>query len=486
MDLLQIKNGKVVNKQDQPVFLRGVNIGGWMNLEHFLNGHPGSESNLRRLMKQELGEEKATFFFERFLFHFFNETDVEFLKSCGITAIRLPINYRYFESDLKPFEYIEEGFTRLEQVMSWCEQHGIYVILDLHSVQGWQNGDWHCDNSSRHALFWFQKQFQDRFVALWQEFARRYRNRPVIAAYNIMNEPLSNAPYGRFKPDYAYQPDWQNMNDIYRRTVNAIRDVDPSHIIILEGDYHSTLFAGLEAPYDANLMYSNHNYIEPAVSSITSYPITLGETHWNKQYIKEQFVDLEGYRFSKVYNVPLLIGEFGLNMDYPSDDCKHKVNILSDQMQTYNELDCHWTFWSYKALGSMGWIQTHPESAYMKTIAPVLEAKELLAVDFGWLSGFPSEIEPHINALGTAIASHIPNIDPHTNLRYFGQAAMSTYTADQLQYTYVHQFIDKSEAEIDDVLSSFALHKCIERVEMSDAIKAASSDSVADWSPPNF
>jgi endoglucanase len=477
MDFLRIKNGKVVAQDNQPVYLRGVNIGGWMNMEHFLTGHPGAESNLRRLMCQAMDKEKAAFFFDRFLYHFFDEQDVIFLKGVGITAIRLPINYRHFESDLAPFEYLEAGFERLEQVIKWCEKHGMYIILDLHSVQGWQNGDWHCDNSSRHALFWIQKQSQDRFVAFWQEFARRYRDRAVIAAYNIMNEPLSNAPYGRFAPDNDYQPDWENINNIYRRTVNAIREIDSDHIIIVEGDYYSTSFEGLEAPFDAHLMYSNHNYIEPAVGQVTSYPVTLGDTYWDKQYIQKQFTETQGYVFAQTHNVPLLVGEFGLNMDYPADNVCHKVAVFSDQMQVYNELGVHWTFWSYKALGSMGWVQTHPESLYMQTIAPVLRAKDVLSVDFGWLSGFQPAIQPHIEALSAEIGAHIPGIDHGANFRYFGQAAMSTYTADQLQNVYVQQFVDKSETEIDDILASFSLSNCVERVEMSEAIRRATIDS---------
>lgn len=72
MDKLQVMNGMIVDSSKNPVFLRGVNIGGWMNMENFIDGYPGSESRFRALMKQELGERKASFFFDRFLDHFFN------------------------------------------------------------------------------------------------------------------------------------------------------------------------------------------------------------------------------------------------------------------------------------------------------------------------------------------------------------------------------------------------------------------------------
>ncbi len=473
MDLLTIRDGKVVGQDGHAVYLRGVNIGGWLNMEHFLIGYPGSEASLRRTMSEILGAEKAAFFFERFLHHFFNEGDVAFLKGAGITAIRLPVNYRHLESDLAPFEYLESGFARLDETLRWCETHGIYVILDLHSVQGWQNGDWHCDNSSRHALFWSQRQAQDRFVALWREIARRYRGRAVVAAFNIMNEPLSNAPFGRFDPDDAYVPDWDTMNAVYRRTVEAIRSVDPNHIIIIEGDYYSTRFTGLDAPVDANLIASNHNYIEAAIAPIPEYPVTLGGTYWDAAFIRRQFEQTEGYRYAQAHSVPLLVGEFGLSMDYPSAQVPHKVAALADQMAAYNDLCCHWTFWSYKALGTMGWVQAMPDSPYMHTIAPVLEAKTALGVDFGWLSGFSPEIQPHLEAMSSAVAGRIPGLNSATNFRYLAQAAMSTYTADQLQRLYADQFANKSETEIDSLLASFSLSECMERVEMTAAIRHA-------------
>ena len=59
----------------------------------------------------------------------------------------------------------------------------------------------------RITLIWHHPHFQDRFVALWEEFARRYKGNPVIAGYNVMNEPVTGAPYGFF--GYPYKPDWE-------------------------------------------------------------------------------------------------------------------------------------------------------------------------------------------------------------------------------------------------------------------------------------
>ena len=135
MEFLHVSGRHIVDTKGNRVRLRGTCPGGWMNMEDFINGHPGAEHTLRSQMTEALGPAKAHFFFERLLDHFFNEDDVIFLRKVGATVVRIPLNYRHFEDDSAPFKYHEAGFTRLNQVLDDCEKHGLYVILDLHSAR---------------------------------------------------------------------------------------------------------------------------------------------------------------------------------------------------------------------------------------------------------------------------------------------------------------------------------------------------------------
>ena len=40
-------------------------------------------------------------------------------------------------------------------------------------------------------MFWGQKVFEDRTVALWEALAKHYANEPAVAGYNLMNEPVA-------------------------------------------------------------------------------------------------------------------------------------------------------------------------------------------------------------------------------------------------------------------------------------------------------
>jgi endoglucanase len=461
--MLQVKQNQIVDGQGDEFRLRGTCIGGWMNMENFINAYPGDEHGLRATMAEIVGRDKAQFFFERWLDCFLAEEDIAFIKSCGATVVRLPLNYRHFERDDKPFKYLESGFERLDKVVRWCTKHHIYAILDLHAVQGWQNNDWHCDNSSRHTHFWQHTQFQDRYVGLWEEFARRYKGNDIIAGYNVMNEPVSNAPAGRFYDDRDYKPDWDTFNRVNRRVVKAIRAIDPDHIIFLEGDLFSSRFEKMDAPFADNLVYSSHNYTGPSYDPRQGL-ITAEQRMQNVQRQREIFLAHEGTRYMQRHNIPLWIGEFGAN-----GDCG-----LEDQVSVFEEYGVHWTIWTYKDVGVMGFVNVAPDSKYMQVLAPVLKAKQDLGVD-NWLStGLPGTVVGStICELADLIEKAIPNVEINSaaNRRYLAQTAMGMYTASLMQPAYAKCLKDLSEAELDQVAQSFAFRNCPPRQDVLKVLK---------------
>ena len=66
---------------------------------------------------------------------------------------------------------------------------------------------------------------------LWVAIAERYKDNPIVAAYDIMNKPQNNSDY---EGENSYDP-WQLSNQIYDRMIKVIREVDDRHIITVEG-----------------------------------------------------------------------------------------------------------------------------------------------------------------------------------------------------------------------------------------------------------
>jgi endoglucanase len=126
----------IVDGEGRTVLLRGVGLGGWMNMENFVTGYPSTESLMREAVRGVLGEDRAELFFDRLLASFFDADDVALLAELGVNCVRLPFNYRHFEDDARPFQLREEGFRHLDRVVRLCADRGIWTVLDLHACPG--------------------------------------------------------------------------------------------------------------------------------------------------------------------------------------------------------------------------------------------------------------------------------------------------------------------------------------------------------------
>jgi len=100
--LLQVRGRHLTTRGGRPVVLRGVGLGGWMNMENFITGFPGTETLQRAALERALGEQGTRRFFDRFLDVFFGDADAAFIASLGLNVVRLPVNYRHFDDDLRP------------------------------------------------------------------------------------------------------------------------------------------------------------------------------------------------------------------------------------------------------------------------------------------------------------------------------------------------------------------------------------------------
>jgi endoglucanase len=445
-DFLKVQGRDIVGQQGRRVRLRGFCLGGWMHMENFMGGYPGHEAGMRAAIANVLGERKAKFFFERYAHYFFNEDDVRFIRSLGCNLIRVALNYRQFESDEAPFEYQEEGFTQLDKLIGWASAHELYVILDLHAVQGWQNAGWHSDNHIGAALLWGQKVFEDRAVGLWEALARRYRDEAYVAGYNVVNEPNTD------------QIHW--LNRYYRRVTEAIRAVDADHILFFEGNRDSQQFDGLDHPFDDNAVYSSHLYIPPGLDD-GNYPGEFDGIYYDRDQIRK---DYQGRRaFSQRHDVPHWLGEFGTIIANPALE-ESRMRVMADWIGVVEEQQDHWTIWNYKDIGLMGAVYIHPESEWMRRTKPVRDIKSKLRCDH-WIERKWTELDGLIEKL----ADHVSGVvQGHPGIWDDLVDAIQWKLCDgllsqRLLPAFAEQFRGLTETEIERLMQSFALENCLRR-----------------------
>ncbi len=362
--LLRVEGDRLVRGDGTPVVLRGVGLGGWMNMENFITGYPSTESLQRKALRSALGEEGYRRFFDSFLRAFFDDDDAGYLASLGLNCVRLPFNYRHFEDDDRPFELKQEGFGHLERAVDLCARHGLYTILDLHALPGFQNQGWHSDNPTHWAFFWAHRHFQDRAVHLWEALADRFKDNPWVAGYNPVNEPGDVT-------DRVIGPFYQRLHD-------AIRAVDPRHVLFLDGNRYSNQFDMFGDPLP-NSVYALHDYLPPGMVDGGDYPGTTRGEHYDRDVVEKWF--LERSEYMRRTGTPIWVGEFGpVYTGDPARD-EQRYRLLQDQLGTYREHQASWSIWTYKDIGLQGLVSVAPDAPYLRQIRPVLDKKARLGVD---------------------------------------------------------------------------------------------------------
>jgi len=452
--LLSTDGSRITNRDGSPVVLRGFGLGGWMNMENFITGYPANEEAQREAVRTVLGDERYEFFFDRFLEHFFTEDDARFIQSLGLNLLRLPVNYRHLEDDMRPLEIKEEGFRHLDRVVELCARQEIYTIIDLHALPGYQNQHWHSDNPTHKAFLWKHKHFQDRTVNIWEAIAERYKDNPWVAGYNPINEPAD--------------PTEQKIMPFYRRLYDAIRGADPDHMIFLEGNRYSVDFHMFGEPWE-NVVYTNHDYALPGFIDGGPYPgVSRGE-YVDREALEKTFLKRSEYMLE--HDVPVWVGEFG--PVYPPDDPDShatRYELLRDQLEIYARHGAHWAIWTYKDIGLQGVVYAAPDSPYLERIRPIIEKKARLGVD-AW-GGKDAEIRDVMEPLERLFEREYPGYEPFPFgvQREIELLVRNILLAEPMLPEYAGLFRGMGEEEIDAMMRSFRFENCVRREPLAGVL----------------
>src|SRR5437667_6060045 len=154
---LHTKGQDIVNESGQKMQLRGVGLGNWMLPEGYMwkFGPQGDRPRkIEKIVSDLIGPENATRFWSEYRRQYIAETDIKRIAELGFNAVRPALNARLFQTEEKEPTFVEEGFGLLDNLVAWCKNHSIYVIIDMHAAPGGQTGA-NIDDSAMHqpALF---------------------------------------------------------------------------------------------------------------------------------------------------------------------------------------------------------------------------------------------------------------------------------------------------------------------------------------------
>lgn len=268
-NILRVKNGNIVDADGKKILLFGINLGNWMLMETWMNAIPeytmdwGHYDTLE-LLKEKFGEKKTAELMRVYQENFITEKDIEQIEKLGFNCVRVPFWYRNFmhEDGTWLTESMNEnpGFLRLDWLIEKCEEHGIYVILDMHGAPGGQSMNHSTGKAGRNLLYTDESCMQ-MAEKLWKEIAARYKDSSAVAAYDLLNEPQNN---GGYDGENAWAAESEkavmHTNAAYDRLYKAVRSVDEKHMISFEGIWSTSVLPDPKKHGYENMLYQLHLY----------------------------------------------------------------------------------------------------------------------------------------------------------------------------------------------------------------------------------
>ncbi len=309
---VQVQGQDLIKPDGSKLNIVGTNLGNWLNPEGYMFGFQrmNAPHQINELICELVGPDKAAEFWADFKDNYITKDDIDFIASTGANTIRLPFHYKLFtDEDYMGLTKDQDGFARIDSVVSWCKANDLYLILDMHDAPGGQTGD-NIDDSYGYPWLMESEKSQQQFCDIWRTIAERYKDEASILGYELINEPIAT---------YFDNQDELNskLEPLQKRAVAAIREVDPDHIILIGAPQWNSNFEPLkDTAYDDQLMFTCHRYGGPATAEAI-----------------QSYID-----FKNTSNRPMYMGEIGHNTN----------EWQADFVKVMNDNNIGYTFWPYK------------------------------------------------------------------------------------------------------------------------------------------
>lgn len=252
------------------------------------------------------------------------------VKKAGFDTVRIPVTWgNHIDANGK---IDSEWLDRVQQVVDYAYDSGMYVILDSHHDKNWITlSEKSCKAVSK------------KFCYVWKQIAVRFKKYDEHLIFDAMNEPNTEGS--------EYQ--WTGGTDAERKVLNKLY-ADFVKTIRACGGKNSTRFLMI-APYGASDFYDSMNTLKipdddriiVSVHAYSPYSISLDTdirlkkfTQYGKDSIDEVFSDINKAYISK--GIPVIMGEFGfLNKDNESE-CVKAAQYYLKKANSYGIPCCWW------------------------------------------------------------------------------------------------------------------------------------------------
>jgi len=225
----------------------------------------------------------------------------------GANIVRIPVHPRAWR------EHGPENYLKLlDQGVAWAQKYHMYVIIDWHTIGNLRTEQFqkpNYDTTLKETLFF------------WRTIAAHYKNNPVVAFYEIYNEPtVYNGTLGRMN--------WPQLKEIVKEIIYIIYAFDKTVIPLVGGlNWAYDLSPVLRDPVDIpGIAYTTHPYPQKR-----SQP-------WEPQWEKDFGAVADKY--------PVIATEFGFQID-SHEPCIGTVEYGRRIINYFDQKGISWTAWCF-------------------------------------------------------------------------------------------------------------------------------------------
>lgn len=293
------------------------------------------EFTARKTLEERFGDLKAEKLLSEYQKFYITEKDLDKIASLGFNFVRVPV---YWQEIMKPDgSFKKNAWENLDWIIEACGKRRIYVMPDFHGAPGGNTaGSITCGQRGSNAL-WDHELYKEMSCRIIEVMAGRYGNRPAVAMYDLLNEPVAAASmeeaidkdgsedefHPRIKEIYRRQ-----ILDMYDRLYQAARRVNKKQILSVQPFIDYDLLKSPGHYNWENVVYQTHTY-------------GAGWRNHDKN-MESMRRHLQSHRkYLDIYKTPILAGEFCFWGD---------MDVWEEWLKNLNRMGIHWTTWTYKVI----------------------------------------------------------------------------------------------------------------------------------------
>lgn len=250
------------------------------------------------------------------------------LAAMGAKSVRIPVTWGNYQSTTDGQWTIEENYMKdVEKNVKWALNAGLYVILNTHHDEYWQNIIAAVGNSATNTAT------EDRIQKTWTQIAKRFESCNDHLIFETFNE-IHDESWG-WKQGYNYKPVFSLMNEWNKVAVDAIRATggnNASRWIGIPGFCANPVFTfdNLTIPNsDKKIMIAVHSY-DPynfcTEGSVQRWGHVFRGNDSDEKQVDDLFAKLRDKYIMN--NIPCYMGEYGAVTRKSSADEKYRTYYL--------------------------------------------------------------------------------------------------------------------------------------------------------------